>query len=496
MLSPAGIAIVVIIVYWSIVEYLKSKGILEKYGISSIGPVLMVRTKRGLDTLEKLSRPKKFWRIVADAGIPAVFAGMIFMFLLIIAMDVVLFTSPPPPSPVTEPRNMLLIPWVNTLFPPEYLLLGLIVTLIVHELGHAILCRVEGVRVKALGVLLAIVPIGGFAEPDEKELVENTTRIQRIRIYSAGVISNFIVAIIAFSAFFYLLNFVSPLVVVVGADNTTELKTGDIIYEINGVKVRTPEDVTDALLKGDDVIIKADGKVVTLPKIAGVKIVDLYPEYPAAKAGLKKGMIIYRINDTETPTLYAFKKFMDSTKPGQTLSVFVYNNGSKEVYNVTLAKSPYGDSGFLGVVIEEYISGVSLGYSEVVLSQLKSLPSKLTTVHGWLTVVAMPLGFKGFGGEASKYFEPVILGDGLFYILNTLYWIGWINFYVGLFNCLPAIPLDGGRIFHESFTALLSRRFGERGEQMSMKTVRYLAYIVFASILLSAIIPNISGFLK
>jgi membrane-associated protease RseP (regulator of RpoE activity) len=54
--------------------------------------------------------------------------------------------------------------------------------------------------------------------------------------------------------------------------------------------------------------------------------------------------------------------------------------------------------------------------------------------------------------------EP--LGVGIFWIANTLLWVGWLNFYVGLFNCLPAVPLDGGHVFKDytySFVYRLTR---------------------------------------
>ncbi|KUK06092.1 MAG: hypothetical protein XD48_1658, partial [Archaeoglobus fulgidus] len=69
------------------VEWLRRRGTLERYNITAYGPVLMIRTKRGLDFLERLSRAKTFWRLFADLGLPAVFAGMVFMFSLILIAD-------------------------------------------------------------------------------------------------------------------------------------------------------------------------------------------------------------------------------------------------------------------------------------------------------------------------------------------------------------------------------------------------------------------------
>jgi hypothetical protein len=135
----------IFIVYCAIVTVFRSK--LEKKNVSVIGPILLVRTKRGLKLLDTLAKPKKFWRIFGDLGVILVFLGMAYMISLILLMDYIMITSPPEPSPATSPRNILLIPGLNEFIPLVWGLIGLIVTLVVHELSHAILCRVEGVRV-------------------------------------------------------------------------------------------------------------------------------------------------------------------------------------------------------------------------------------------------------------------------------------------------------------------------------------------------------------
>lgn len=436
MVSIWLIALTVFIIYYAAVESFKSKGLLDKYGIPAFGPILMIRSSRGLNFLEKISRVKTFWRWLANLGTPAVFAGMIFMFALIILMDIMLLATPPHPSKYTEPRNVVLIPGLNQFIPLIPGLIGLIITLIVHEFSHAILSRVEGVKVKSLGVLMALVPIGGFAEPDEEELMDKTKtdRPQRIRILSAGVISNFIVAAIVFGIFMVLLGGL--------ASN-------------------------------------------------GVYISSTFQDYPAQEVGIKPGTVICRINDTPTPDIKAFQERMGKTEPGDTVRVYTINEtGAMNNYTLSLTKNPHdgGGNGFMGVTVLD------------VLQTLKTMPSQLTTVRGWLTAISMPfMVFGGFTGVYMHAFEPTGMwentGNLLFYLLNVLYWTGWINFYVGLFNCLPAVPLDGGRVFHESFAGILSRKYGERGEEMSMKLVRFLAFLVFASILLSVLIPNL-GFLR
>ena len=493
-------AIIIFAAYWSLVEILKAKGVLEKRNITAIGPILMIRTKKGLNFLEKVAKPRKFWRTLATVGIPSIFVGMFFMLILVLLMDYKLITSPPKPSPLTSPRNVLLIPGINQYIPLVWGLIGLIVTLVVHEFSHGILCRVEGVRVKSLGILLALLPIGGFAEPDEEELSKKANKMQRIRIFSAGVISNFITAIIAFSIFFYLLGFISPLVVVRDVDKNSVayglIHEGDIILSINNINVKTPDDVSRALKNCKEIRIvykhKDEIKEITLPKIVGINVTGLYrmngKMFPAEKAGIKKGMIIFKVNDRPTATLKDFMNVMRKTKPNETVKIYVYYNGEIKVFNVTLEKSPNNNHGFLGIFVEEYISGISLVYSDTFLKELKSLPSKLTSIEGWLLMMFMPFTFPGFSESITKYFE----GEAItFYLLNTFYWIAWLNFYVGLFNCLPAVPLDGGRVLQESLSALLSRKFGEKGEEIASTAIRFLAVLVFASIFLAILIPNL-----
>jgi|Deesub1362B_J571_1020462.scaffolds.fasta_scaffold00034_125 membrane-associated protease RseP (regulator of RpoE activity) len=500
------IGIGIFLVYWLVVTILKSKKKLEKYNITSYGPILLIRTEKGLNLLERIAKNKSFWRRLADSGVPAVFAGMTFMFILIIITDFVLFTNPPPPSELTNPKNVLLIPGINDWIPLEWGIIGLLVTLVVHEFSHGILCRVEGVRVKSMGVILALVPIGGFAEPDEGELMnkEKTNRVQKIRIFSAGVISNFIVAFFAFALFFYLLGFLTPTVTVLGVYQDSPafgvIEEMSIVKEINGIKVVYPEDV-DRAIKSDwlRITVEKDGvaKTVELQNFAGPRIVGLIKGYPAMDAGLKEGMIIYSVNGVRTYSISSFINVMKETRPGDIVDVVVFYNDEFQNFKLRLDKHPSANSGFMGVSVEDQISGMRIAYSSLILDWLRSIPSQLSSPRGWLTIISMPLNFRGFGDESSAFFTPEGFwkdkGESLFYLLNILYWVGWIDFYVGLFNCLPAIPLDGGRVLHETLSSILTRRFGEKGEEMSMAAGRVLAFIVFSSLLLSILIPNLQG---
>ena len=164
------------LLYWLIVMILDRRGTLAKHNITAYGPILMLRTTKGQEFLDRLAIHKRFWRTFANIGLPAMLIGMLLMFLLVLFIDYSLITSfktqtVPMPSKYNEARNIFLIPGLNEFIPLYWGAIALLVTLAVHEFSHAILCKVEGIKVKSMGLLLAPIPIGGFAEPDDEQLL-------------------------------------------------------------------------------------------------------------------------------------------------------------------------------------------------------------------------------------------------------------------------------------------------------------------------------------
>ncbi len=558
------IALTVFLLYWAIVSILNKRGILEKYNISTYGPVLMIRTQRGQDLLNTLARPKRFWRLFATIGIPLMFIGMAAMFLIIILSDIALISSlgnnaMPEPGKFNEPRNLLLIPGVNEFIPFTWGLIALIVTLVVHEFAHAILCRVEDIRVKSMGLLVAIVPIGGFAEPDEEELFgvskeENeygeivttinpdkvATRHQRTRILTAGVMANFVVAFVAFLLFFGpVLGAIEPLSDTMVVNVTpgspafeAGLREGMVITGIDDISVQNAHDVilyTSTLEPGsivkvhaakDRVISTYDIKVGDKVEedIVGVYVRGVVEDSPAQAAGFEEGMYMLSLDNTSMHSSEEFILFMNSTQAGQTIHVEVLPaNQTLEQdptigFDVELAEYPDGadGKGFLGVYygldgVRSTPLGISVGEfpANTYLHMLKSIPSMLNGAAGWIIIFGLPIigfageGFPGFSGTLAQFYQPVgwgePLGIGLFWIANTLLWVGWLNFYVGLFNCLPAVPLDGGHVFRDYTHSFVLRLTGDekKAERFSGALAGTFSLVVLASFLLMIFGPYI-----
>ena len=193
-----------LLAYWLAVSLLDTRGWLPEY-IGVMGPILTVHTKRGRDLLDRLAKPRRLWRVWANMGLGFALVILVGAFLLLLVNAVQVLRDPPQATAVNQPQNFLVIPGVNDFLPlavaPE-IIFGLFLGMLVHEGGHGILSRAEGINVESMGVvLLAILPVGAFVEPDE-ESVASVDRGSRARMFAAGVTNNFVLTAIAFALLF------------------------------------------------------------------------------------------------------------------------------------------------------------------------------------------------------------------------------------------------------------------------------------------------------
>jgi membrane-associated protease RseP (regulator of RpoE activity) len=530
------------LIYWLVVVLLDRKGILEKLNISAYGPVLMIRTKRGERSLERLARGalrERFWRTYADIGTIFVVIAMILMVVLVAYGTYATFEMHPEPTELNEPRNWLLIPGLNE-FIPMLAWVGFVIALVVHELAHAVLSTVERIKVKSMGLLIALIPIGAFAEPDSEQLFGEkrkeggkekseaketsetepvkkkvATSRERTRILAAGVTSNFCVAFIAFLLFFTILFFVQPVgengvfVYAVAGGSPAEqlgIESEMFITLVDGSVVTSLEELNEALEEKEYVkltVVDKSGNARELAvnsahERAGVMIVWVEEGLPAAKAGLNAGMRITRMDTMSITTYEDFRTFMDGTKPAQVIEV----QTDEKTVVAELMESPYGDKGYLGILVTNNPLGMVVAEfpAEEYLDGLRGIPSSFMTfsprqwLNTWLWLTIMPIaspptGFGGFHPLLVHLYEPVgaaslLFGSSIFWIADVIFWVGWINFYVGLFNCLPALPLDGGYVFKEMLNPILRGiiKEAERKEKIARAIASLIAFLIFSSI--------------
>src|SRR3979409_1190491 len=185
------------IVLWTLLLYaLQRRGVLEPRGLSPspppAGPFLMWKTVRGRQLIDRLAQPARFWRVVGVLAIGLVGITMVGPTLLLL-WEATLVQSPAVRGNPPSPDLLLGPPGINPIIPLGYGIFGLAVAIILHEFSHGILARAAKIKIRSLGLILLIVPIGAFVEPDEEEL-RALPRRERARLYAAGPAVNLLLA--------------------------------------------------------------------------------------------------------------------------------------------------------------------------------------------------------------------------------------------------------------------------------------------------------------
>lgn len=285
-------------------------------------------------------------------------------------------------------------------------------------------------------------------------------------------------------------------VLVVGAvpDGPAGLQTEDRIRTIDDEPVSTVAGVRERLADHTVVTVETDESAHRFP--AGALIGHVSEEGPFAAAGAPTDEevtpVITAIDDERIIDRNDAQDVLGATEPGQTIEVEAYLVEAGEpvepgeeptTFEVELDEHDRGH-GLLGVAIQPGITGVTLNDFGARLYPTETFYATLggdndaDTLFGLdgffgkiFTAMLLPIAalmdpnvqqnFAGFTGHVTGFyettgplagFEPVV-----FLAANVLFWVGWINFNLGIFNCIPAFPLDGGHLLRSATEAIVSR---------------------------------------
>ena len=486
--------IVAIFAVWVILLYIvKKKG--GKYGMDIAGPLLMWKTERGKKFIDKIAK-KDIWKKYGNAAILISVAAMIFTTLLIMWNVVIAFKIPPRAAP--SPRLILGIPGINPIIPIGYGVIALAIAIIVHEFSHGILARYGRIKINSLGLLFLILPIGAFVEPDEEEL-KKVRRIKRSRVFAAGPASNIILAV---TCLLFLALIFAPLITpktngVIVTYNAYGIERWNVITEINGEKIDNKNeflDIVKNLEAGEFYNISIwDGKEEIKKEIFyGIYVLSVVENSPAEEK-LQEGSIIYSIDGNKVKSNEDFMKIMNSTYAGEEIFIEYYYNNS--IFNATIILADKYD--FLGIDKGKGFLGIEAFGLEDITLDVDYFSKVYNPFKGnFLYYLALP--FRGLSPMPEKL-QEIYSPSSLFWaIYNLIYWIFWLNFAVGTFNALPALPLDGGYIFKDGISYVVSKFKikKDRVEKISSLIVNVLSIFIILSIFSIILIPRLRAILS
>jgi membrane-associated protease RseP (regulator of RpoE activity) len=436
------IALGLIAAYFVVIYALHRAGRLgPERSLTMFGPALMTKTRWGRSALDRWGRFRRFWSVVGDVGVLLAAIAMVTIFALLVLGAIASFRlSPSQAPPVSEALGL---PGINPLIPVGYGIVALVVGIVLHELMHGILARSQKIGVKSLGILWFVIPIGAFVEQDDAEMLAAPRR-QRDRVAAAGVLANFVLALVFFAA------------------------------------------------------CSAFVATTVTPNANGVGVAHVESNTPAANLSMAPGDIITAVNGTSTTTLTQFDTALSHSTPGETVPVSYYSAhlGRMVSTTVVLARSPFvSGRGFLGVTVTA-ITPTEL--KQALVWPFGSDSGPLTGAVDWLVLPLAEL--EPIQGATSSYFHvsgPLAgLGTAGFWVgANLLYWLAWMNLLLGLSNALPLFPLDGGLLFRDfaaSLAARVKRGWSEvRLEQFASRAVGLSSLLVLVLLIWQFVVPRL-----
>jgi membrane-associated protease RseP (regulator of RpoE activity) len=424
----------------------------------------------------KSRRRVSFWKGYGNIAIVIVLFFMFIMFALLVWQSFIVVRIPPG---VIKPQQMLGIPGVNPVIPLWYGIFGLAVAMLVHEFAHGILARAGKITVKSLGLLYMVVPIGAFVEPDEDQLA-GVDRGRRSRVFAVGPATNIIVAFLVVALFAW--GFMGSL---------EQAEEGVVLNFII-----------------DEQTFQFDTENESLRQT------------PASTAGLQPWSILMSIEALDGPPLGPdgenksvlkdaddFTDTMARSHGEQTVHLEWYHDGNYHNATVELWDKGrvYGDEyagqGYLGAGSRLLYEVPAGEYPDALAHPMSYVDDVLSFRNMTFFYISLPFTRPALQPPSegiTQAFEitgPLAaLGDtGFWVIANLLYWIFWLNLMVGIFNALPAIPLDGGFIFRDGFSWLI-QKFKPSGDRadvdaMAMKVTMALSFLILFLILWQFIGP-------
>ncbi|MBN1786007.1 MAG: site-2 protease family protein [Candidatus Methanofastidiosa archaeon] len=201
------------------------------------------------------------------------------------------------------------------------------------------------------------------------------------------------------------------------------------------------------------------GLVVPNLSGTGLSIGSAEDGQPGALAGLEKGMVINSIyygEDKYTISNYDdFIALMDITMPGEEITI----NTNEGNFTFLLGQNPQRDVGYIGITT----------YDRSVLKSINPLVAYLYP----------PLVL---GIDVAVF--PDSFSSTVWFIIDCIKYIFFLNVGIGLFNMLPIGPLDGGKVFRE-FT---DRMLNKRASAIVSNTV---SLVIVALIVASLVVPSV-----
>ncbi|PIR17636.1 MAG: RIP metalloprotease RseP [Deltaproteobacteria bacterium CG11_big_fil_rev_8_21_14_0_20_49_13] len=422
-----------------------------------------------------------------------------------------------------------------------YFIIAIGVLILVHELGHFIVARRNGIRVEKFSIgfgpailkfkrgeteyKIAPIPIGGYVkmtgeDPDDaggatdERSFMNKTIWQRVKVTAAGPLTNLVFALVFMPVVFLIGRmepaFLSqpPVVMGVKANSPAELagiKNGDEVKTVNGKGVSTWDDLQKDIIisAGQEITlgfsrdgkdISATMKVETMPEIkagfVGIEpgfflgneanIDQVMANGPSAKAGLKKGDKVVAVNGNPVDGWIEMTELIHSSgeKP---LKFTVAREGKVLDFDIVPEFNKDANKWVVGIVKSLRSTDMPMVKRQYgLIEAVKHGTEECVKLTGLTFEVLKRL----FTGQLSykSLGGPIQIAQASaaaakYGLPEFIYFLAFLSIQLGILNLMPIPVLDGGHILFCGIEAVTGRKIPNK--------VRAIAQYVGLALLLT-----------
>ncbi len=401
------------------------------------------------------------------------------------------------------------------------------IIIIIHELGHFLLAKKNGIGVVEFSIGLGptiwgitkgetkysikLLPFGGMCQmvgedTDQDTVAENAFYSkgvwQRFSVVFAGPFFNFI---LAFALSVFVIGFVgydAPTIASVTAGSPAEtagLQPGDTIIKIGGEKVSIGREVDSYFMYNElteepvEIIYERDGKENTTtvepaltkqyllgftyyPNADSVAEVSSVTEnFPFHQAGILPGDVVTHVNGEKLSTGAELSIYMDSHPlDGSLVSVTYERKTDSGIVSTTVELTPL-------LYQEAYSVGFAYNLAREKTGFFNTLKYSVIEVKYWIVttvknlglLVTGQLGTEDVGGPVAiigtigdVYEQTSEQGNALDVVLQMAYITILLSANLGVMNLLPIPALDGGKLLFTLIEALRGKPLDREKEGM------------------------------
>lgn len=379
--------------------------------------------------------------------------------------------------------------------------------IIIHELGHFLLAKKNGIGVVEFSIGLGptiwgftkgetkysvkLLPFGGMCQMVGEDSEQNTVAEnafyskgvwQRFSVVFAGPFFNFVLAFVLSLFVIGFVGYDAPVILSVKNSSPADaagLEPGDIIKKIGNSKISIGREVDSYFLYNEltseplEIVFERSGErnstilepVLSkqyllgfnyLPTDQGVaEIVGVSENFPFHQAGILPGDVITHINGEKISTGVELSAYMDlHPLDGSMVSVTYERKNGSEIISTTVELEPL-------LYREAYSTGFSYNLDREKTGILQTIKYSLIEVKYWIVTTVKNLGLLITGQLSSDdvggpvaiigtigdvYEQTSEQGNAMDVVLQMAYITILLSANLGVMNLLPIPALDGGKL--------------------------------------------------